>query len=99
MRASVIPASLLMVALATTTARADLVCGQQVCSPYAQLRADLAERFGERLQWRRISSNGTVVEFWRNPDRDSWTVVRIHPNGRACGIAAGGSGTTTEQGT
>lgn len=87
----------LILLFAAGTARADMVCGQQRCAPYAEVRADLKTRFGEVLQWRELSSNGMVVEFWKS-DRGGWTVIKVHPNGRACGIAAGHH-STPEAGT
>jgi hypothetical protein len=61
----------------------------EVCGPYADLRAMLAAQFGERPASSRRAGDGTVIELFASASADTWTMVNVQPDGRACVVAVG----------
>ena len=61
----------------------------RVCFDREGLARVLAQRFGEAVVARGLTSTGQVVEVFRHPHRETWTLVVTDRDGRACVVFAG----------
>ncbi len=62
----------------------------QRCGSYEMVTTHLAQRRGEGVVWRGLTS-GNLVELFAAA-AGSWTLVVTHPDGLACLVAAGEAG-------
>lgn len=60
----------------------------QYCGARNAIVDELATSYGETKVSGGISA-GTLIEVFANRETGSWTILRTHPNGVACGVAAG----------
>lgn len=63
----------------------------QVCVAREGLVRVLAERYGEHESGRGLTASGQLVELFRNPRTESWTLVLSDQSGRSCVLFAGGA--------
>ncbi len=61
----------------------------RVCFDRDGLVRVLAERFGEAVTARGLTSTGQVVELFRHPTSEAWTLVVTDRSGRSCVVFAG----------
>jgi hypothetical protein len=61
----------------------------RACATYADLRSMLIERFGEELASTGVADDGTLMQVFASDATDTWTMVRIQPDGGACVLAVG----------
>lgn len=71
-------------ALAPAPAAAQMACGV-----HAEIARRLAERWGETPFGGGLVSPRQLVELWVSEARDSWTLLTVTPEGRACVLAIG----------
>ncbi|MFL5332345.1 MAG: hypothetical protein ACJ8H8_04005 [Geminicoccaceae bacterium] len=80
-------------ALTGPSARADRTDGptpdRPACGEYRQLRAMLAERFGEEPTSAGLAENGTIMQVFASATAATWTMVKVEATGRACVFAVG----------
>jgi hypothetical protein len=80
-------------ALIDPSARADRADGptpdRPACGEYRQLRAMLAERFGEEPTSAGLAENGTIMQVFASATAATWTMVKVDATGRACVFAVG----------
>jgi hypothetical protein len=62
---------------------------QSECAPFAEYRALLAKRYGEKPVVRAITKNGLALVLTVNPKTGTWTALYLSPGGNACAINAG----------
>lgn len=55
-----------------------------VCKPYDVLSSTLAKKFGERVQYRGLTSAGKMFELWSNPLAGSFSLLERDAYGGAC---------------
>lgn len=70
------------------TANPSTVMPVQTCATYADLSDMLVERFGERPATTSIANDGTLVQVFASK-ANTWTMVNISPQGKACVVAVG----------
>lgn len=59
-------------------------------APHAQAVANLGSApWNERRVARALDADGNVLEFFANPDGESWTILRTSPDGLSCVLTAG----------
>lgn len=58
------------------------------CAGAGVLPELLAREYGEEAD-RQGVANGALVQLWRNPATESWTILLIAPDGTACALASG----------
>lgn len=78
-----------VLAVATPVARGDPAASGLPCAERSALKAVLAQRWQERPTAFGMASNGRVLELYTSPEGQSWTLVAVAPEGRACVIASG----------
>lgn len=61
----------------------------RVCFEREGLARVLKERFGEAVIARGLTSRGQVIELFRHPQRETWTMVMTDRSGRSCVLFAG----------
>lgn len=66
------------------------------CFGYTDFASALATNYGESVLERGLSSAGTLIEWWGNPETGTWTLLVVTPAGLACMIADGQSYETFE---
>lgn len=62
---------------------------QPPCMPLPQFLQVLADEYGERPVRRGYVHPGLAVMVLANADSGSWTILRVTPDGTACGVFAG----------
>ena len=63
------------------------------CSPaYAQAVCmdTLNDRYEESRMLSGFAADGTLMEVWANPDKDTWTLLRTTSEGESCVLTTGG---------
>ena len=79
--------------LSGAAAKADRVDGPTpetpACGAYEDLRAMLAERFGEHPASAGLAQNGTVMQVFASATAGTWTMVTVQASGMACVFAIG----------
>jgi hypothetical protein len=63
--------------------------GVEACGSYADLRTMLVDRFGERPASSGVAQDGTLIQLFASDSADTWTMVNVAPDGRACVLAVG----------
>lgn len=82
MFSGIIAASVLLAAPATAQT-------QPNCSPRDEVDEFLSEQWGEVPHVVALGSNGSIVEFFANPETGTWTIVITAPNGWSCNAVDG----------
>lgn len=59
------------------------------CGSWAEIRAHLLDRFGERLAGTGLTPSGQLLAILVNPETGTWTALALQPDGSACGLTAG----------
>ncbi|GBD43456.1 hypothetical protein HRbin40_00929 [bacterium HR40] len=78
-----------LVGVAEASAAVPAAVARLPCATREALGTMLMERFGERPIAYGLADNGYLLELFTSAGGDSWTLVSIAPNGRACLVAAG----------
>ncbi len=63
--------------------------GTTLCADYRTIVELLARRYDERPLSLGLGDDGSVVELFTSKEGDSWTMLRVAPNGRSCVLATG----------
>ncbi len=66
---------------------------QTVCVAHADLVQQLSRKFAEEPMALGLGSDGSVMELFTSKDGETWTLVRITPDGTSCMIGGGESWT------
>lgn len=66
---------------------------QTVCVAHADLVQQLSRKYAENPMALGLGSDGSVMELFTSKDGETWTLVRIAPDGTSCMIAGGESWT------
>jgi hypothetical protein len=61
---------------------------QQQCAPVAEALTNLAERYGETVRIRGLTTGGNVLLITAAPG-GGWTAIEVKPGGEACMVSAG----------
>ena len=70
---------------------------QRNCGPRDDVRARLAEGYGETRQAVGLVSNGALMEIYGSLETGSWTLTLTQPNGLTCLMASGQSLEVTQE--
>lgn len=62
---------------------------QMPCGPASEIRARLAEKFGEQINAQGVHVSSNLAELWVDDAGGSWTLLIVTPRGIACLAAAG----------
>ena len=68
---------------------APAVAANMTCAASKQIRQALSEEYHEAVTLRMIAHNGTLLEVWRDADRNAWSVTSTTPKGMTCVVQAG----------
>ena len=71
--------------------------GETVCSPRARVVSGLDRLFGEIQRAKAVSGDDSVMEFYSSRKNGTWTLLRSLPDGRACIVATGRNGWSTQE--
>ncbi len=66
---------------------------QTVCVAHADLIQQLSRKYAEEPMALGLGSDGSVMQLFTSKDGETWTLVRITPDGTSCMIAGGESWT------
>ena len=66
---------------------------QTVCVAHADLVQQLSRKYAEEPMALGLGSDGSVMELFTSKDGETWTLVRITPDGTSCMIGGGESWT------
>jgi hypothetical protein len=61
---------------------------QSQCAPVADALTNLAERYGETVRIRGLTTGGNVLLITAAPG-GGWTAIEVKPGGEACMVSAG----------
>jgi phage/plasmid primase-like uncharacterized protein len=61
----------------------------QLCQPNHKLRAYLETKYREQVTAYGVTNNGNLLEILTSKDGETWSLVLLQPNGKACLLAAG----------
>ncbi len=64
---------------------------QTVCVARVDLVQQLSRKYAEQPMAMGLASDGRVMELFTSKDGETWTLVRIMPNGTSCMMAGGES--------
>ncbi len=64
---------------------------QTVCVAHVDLVKQLSRKYAEQPVAMGLASDGSVMELFTRKDGETWTLVRIMPNGTSCMMAGGES--------
>ena len=64
---------------------------QTVCVAHVDLVRQLSRKYAEQPMAMGLASDGSVMELFKSKDGETWTLVRIMPNGTSCMMAGGES--------
>jgi hypothetical protein len=66
------------------------VVAEEICGPFHVIDQHLSDKFGETLRERGATASGdAVVVLYESNDGNTWTLLRVTPDGKACLVAAG----------
>ncbi len=60
-----------------------------LCADYRTIVELLARRYAEEPLSLGLGDDGSVVELFTSGEGDSWTMLRVTPDGRGCVLATG----------
>jgi hypothetical protein len=89
------PAHAIVRVLGTTALALGLVLAagmaqaQTACSTHAAISETLAAGYGESPVAGGLSISGDLVQVFATADGETWTLVRVRPDGTSCVIGAG----------
>ncbi len=66
---------------------------QTVCVAHTDLVSKLSRQFSEQPAALGLGGDGSVLQLFTSKDGDTWTLVRVLPNGNSCMMAVGESWT------
>ncbi len=66
---------------------------QTVCVAHVDLVKQLSRKYAEQPMAMGLASDGSVMELFTSKDGETWTLVRITPDGTSCMIGGGESWT------
>lgn len=99
-RAIALFASLWMAGSGLAAPTADALPGQPaLCSEHRRISDLLARRYAEQPLSLGLGDDGSVLELFTSEDGESWTMLRVTPDGRSCVVATGRSWQRLRAGT
>ena len=63
---------------------------QAVCMDTLDMYTALNDRYEESRMLSGFAADGTLMEVWANPDKDTWTLLRTTSEGESCVLTTGG---------
>ncbi len=89
-RAIVVLFSLWLAGPGMPTAAAQPLPGRSLlCADYRTIVELLARRYAEAPLSLGLGDDGSVIELFTSEEGDSWTMLRVTPDGRGCVLATG----------
>ncbi len=81
--------ALTVLVVAAALAMAPAFAQGQMCAPADQIVTILKDKYGEEVVSTGAGPSGVGMMMFAHPDGDTWSMVVLLPDGRACLIASG----------
>src|SRR3546814_5609290 len=73
--------------------------GQRQCASHESALRQLALKYGEAVVAGGVVNGGTFLELLASPNGETWTILHINPDGRACIAGSGENWRRSEEHT